>query len=385
MNYKEVKHTKERLKVGYNSNLNIQAYGENNLYPQMVARIIDASSTGGICLDRYATFIEGNGLNNVAFAEFVCNQSGATVDDVFHLIAQDMAKYHGCAIHVNFDYSFRVCSMQHVPFECCRLEEETVDGRVLFINYHPDWTGSKTRNGKIMRVDKNTVRKFYVFNPNPAVVAEQMANDGGIENYRGQILWVSLDGVNIYPKAIYDKIITNLSTDEGLDNVNYRNVRNNFLPAGMMIRKKGGAISVDDNGRPIDDGSGDAMRETLAIFQGDENTGSLLDIEINSDEDAPQFVNIEAANFDKKFTETNASTTERIYSAFGQEPFYCIRIGKTGFSGDILNDAYNYYNSYVTKERRTISRALKRIVQAWNAQINIDGDFEIQPLVLVKQ
>lgn len=384
MNYKEVKHTKPRLKVGFNSNLNIQSYGENNLYPQMVSQIIDASSTGSICLDRFATFIEGNGLNDTAFAETVVNPSGATIDDVFHLIAGDMARYHGFAIHVNYDATFRICSMAHVPFECCRLEEETEDGKVIFINYHPDWSGTKTRKGKLLRVAKDTIQKIYAFNPEPAVVADQMAHDGGIENFRGQILWVSFDGVNIYPKAKYDGAIARLSTDEGLDNVAYRNVRNNFLPAGMITRKKGAAITIDDNGREITESAkSEIMRETLAIFTGDENTSSLLDIELNQDEDAPIFTPIEGTNFDKKFEVTDNTTTERIYAAFGQEPFYCVRIGKTGFSGDIINDAYKYYNRYVSKERRIIERALRRICAFWNMPINPSEDYSIQPLISI--
>lgn len=48
-----------------------------------------------------------------------------------------------------------------------------------------------------------------------------------------------MDGKFVYPVPIYDKVVTNLSIDEGLDNVKYRNVRNNFLVAGMVVHKKG--------------------------------------------------------------------------------------------------------------------------------------------------
>ena len=54
------------------------------------------------------------------------------------------------------------------------------------------------------------------FNPDPDIVLEQIENAGGIDSYKGQILWQSLDGQFIYPTASYDSAITEISTDEGL-------------------------------------------------------------------------------------------------------------------------------------------------------------------------
>lgn len=42
-------------------------------------------------------------------------------------------------------------------------------------------------------------------------------------------------------------------------------------------------------------------------------------------------MNLNSTNYDKEFTVTDASVVERIYSAYGQEPWYCIRVGKVGF------------------------------------------------------
>lgn len=108
-----------------------------------------------------------------------------------------------------------------------------------------------------------------------------------------------------------------------------------------------------------------------------------MEIVLNSEEDKPEFINVEGTNYDKKFTVTEASATERIYSAFGQEPWYCIRIGKVGFSGDVLAEAYEYYNSYVSRQRRSISRALKRIFDQWYEDANPADDYEIEPLVYI--
>lgn len=76
-------------------------------------------------------------------------------------------------------------------------------------------------------------------------------------------------------------------------------------------------------------------------------------------------------------------TIERIYAAFGQEPFYSIRTGKQGFSGKTTSEAYEYYNSYVGKERRALSRLLKKVFDRWFEVANKSDDYNIQPLVYI--
>ena len=381
MNINNVKRSPKRIQTYYLNTLNIQAYGRDNLYPQRMFDLIQGSSIGSSCCERYQTFIEGNGLNNTGFSEYICNRAEETVDDIYRLIARDMALYHGFALHVNYNVFCDIVELTHVPFQTCRLEEETLDGKVVYINIHPDWTGHKTRKGRYIRVTKDNVKKIYTFNPNKEVVMSQIKASGGIENYRGQILWFSMDGKWEYPRPIYDKVITNLSIDEGLDNVNYRNVRNNFLVAGMLVHKKGSALSIDENGNAIDDeDNSDKISESLDIFQGDENACAIMDVTIEQDEDKPEFVSFEANNFDKKFDKTAESSTMKIYTAFGQEVFYRIINGSLGFSTDIMSEAFRFYSSYTDNQRRAISRALKRVFAHWYENPNHEGDYEIRPL-----
>ena len=389
MIYSEVKHTKDRMRTSYDGILNIQRYGHNNLYPQEILKLVTASGTGGTCLERYATFIEGNGFDNVPFAEFVCNRYGETNDDILHLVSSDLAKFGGFAIHVNYNALCKIVSISHVPFECCRLEEENEDGTVTHIVFHPDWMGRKTRKGKVINVLPSNAIRFYQFNPNRDVVLSQIEASGGINRYFGQIMWVSTAGKNRYPTPIYDKIVSALSTDEGLDNVKYRNVRNNFLPSGMLIRRLGASLTIDDNGKKLTDDEIEQRqadgRATLETFMGDENTGSMLEVYLQDGESAPEWKAIEGVNFDKKFDVTSADTVQRIYAAFSQEPWYSLRVGKTGFSGDVLADAYDYYNSYVASQRRLISRAFKHIYINWKFSVNKADNYEIEPLVFIRQ
>ena len=101
MNYKIVKRSEKRFNSVYNSSWKIQQYGDDNLYPQRMADIIACSPTGSTCCERYRTFIEGNGMLSDDIAYYICNRMGDSIDDVFRLIAYDVAYFNGFALHVN--------------------------------------------------------------------------------------------------------------------------------------------------------------------------------------------------------------------------------------------------------------------------------------------
>ena len=379
------KKSSRRLDANYSYALDIQTYGDDNLYPQTLCDIISASSTGSECSDRFADFIEGNGFTNELFSGYVVNRKGQTADDIHALVCKDVSLYNGMALHVNYNVYGEIVELHHIPFENCRLLEEDDNGYVAKIAVHPDWTGKKTHKGKAIRVTKENIDYIDVFNPVKEVVLAQIESAGGIEYYKGQVLWVSMAGNNIYPVGKGDRVVTEMSTDEGLANVKYRNVRNNFLPSGMVITKKGTHTTFDENGKEVEDASGnDSFSDMLVQLQGDTNSNKLLDVTLESDEEKPEFVPIVTQNYDKEFTVTDASVVERIYSAYGQEPWYCIRIGKVGFSGDILEDAFEYYNSIVSKQQRLIERTFERLFRYWYEVANSSNDYSVQPLKYVR-
>lgn len=388
MRVKELKkNSGKRVDVRFLQQLGIQAYGEDNLYPQTLKNIISASPTGSECADRFADFIEGNGFREVLFSEYVVNRKGDTADDIHALVCRDIADYGGLSLHVNYNVFGEIVELQHIPFENCRLMEEDDNGYVSKIAIHPDWSGQKTRKGEKIKVSKENIDYLNVFNPIKSVVLAQIEAAGGIEYYKGQVLWVSMAGKQTYPIGKGDRVATEMSTDEGLSNVKYRNVRNNFLPAGMVITRKGSSISYDEEGNEIKDetqSEDSGFSDTILTLQGDVNANKILEVEIESEEEEPKFVPITTQNYDKEFTVTDASVVERIYSAYGQEPWYCIRIGKVGFSGDILEDAFEYYNSIVSKQQRLIERTFDRIFKYWHEIANPSNDYSVEPLKYVR-
>ena len=377
MNIQKIKKAPQRIDVGYLSTLGIKAYGANNLYPQQAKAILDSSSTGAQCADRYARFIEGDGIANAIIYNLVVNHYGETTDDILTAVCQDLANYGGFALHVNYDLNCQICEVQHVPFENCRLQEDDDSGYIAHVVTHPDWQGRRTRNGKILKVSKDTIATYDRFNSDPTIVRAQINAVGGIDHYKGQILWVSTAGRDRYPIPKYDRVLTDLSTDEGLSNIKFRNARCNFLSSAFVISKTSQTLNENDAERQAIEARGFA--EDLAQFQGDETSNVLISLTVANDEEKPEIVEFPTKNFDKDFQVTDASVVERIYCAFEQEPFLCIRSGKLGFSGTTIHDCYSYYSSLVSKEQRIIERALTKIFDVWHEPLaNIDCT--IQPL-----
>lgn len=351
MNQSRTPKSQKRFEQPYDYNVNIKRYDSDNLYPNNILLKINDSPTASGCLERYVDFIEGNGLHSSSLASSVVNRDGQTLDEIHSLFARDKATFRGFAILVQYDVYCRPCGVYHYPFEQCRLEEPDDDGNVAHIVVHPDWAGGASRGGKRIRVDGKSVKRINVFNPDPDVVAEQISKAGGITNYLGQIYYHSDDGYLVYPRAKFDSAITDISTDTGISNVMNRNARSNFFAAGI--------VSYYSN---VKEGEYDAVGDRLEGLQGDQRLGTMIALPIQSPEEKPEFMEFKGHNYDKDFTATTAATAERIYSAFGQEGWYCLRIGKTGFSGTLVNDIEKEYAKRCAKDQRALTKAYHAIL-----------------------
>lgn len=379
MNVRTVKTTEPRIEYPNITNLGIIAYGYNNLYPQEIKSIVACSESGTTCLNRYVQFIQGNGFKDVAFAETVVNSQNDTADGILQLVADDLGSWGGFAIHVNYNMLAEIVEMSHVPFENCRLEEEDDSGYTGKIAVFPDWTGRKKRGNKILKPTKETIDYIDIFNPNKAVILSQIEKAGGIDQYKGQILWFSSAGRQEYPKAIYDSVVTQMSIEEGLGNIAYRNTRNNFTPAGMLITKKGQDITAGDEEKEDTEEYDNSIAMAVANVQGDLKSNKIIHFEVEFDEEKPEFVSFQGANYDKDFTVTSDTACEKIYAAFGQEVWHRLRKGSVGFSSDIMRDAYDVYSSVCGTERRMIERAFDKIFKHWHEHVST-SDFTVQPL-----
>lgn len=387
MNIDEVKLPKRRFAVAESSNLDIQSYGANNNYPQMVSLVLATSTNAKGCARTYAKFIRGNGFKDNVFYRSLVNYKRQTCDMLLRLCSEDLAVYGGFALHMNYNALAEIVSVEHVPFENCRLGIDDDKGYVPKIAVHPDWTGTRAKK-RYKAPSKSSIDYIDVFNPNREVVFSQIVAAGGIEEYKGQVLYVSTAGEMKYPTAIYDSALTDISTDEGLANVRYRNTRNNFLPMGMYAYRKGQKVMAQDKDGNWIEGAeyqNGFDIEKFKDFQGDTESCKIIGVGLEDGDEVPQFVEFPTKNFDKEFSVTKDTVAESIYAAFNQEVFYRIRSGALGFSNDIINDAFTYYNAMTSDERIVIEQSFKSVFSHFVEGICPSNDYSLNPLTYAVQ
>lgn len=362
--------SKKRIDTSYLPQLGIQSYGVDNLYPQTLRNIIAASPIGAECVDRYAEFIEGNGFVDLAFAEMVINRYGDTADSLHADVCRDLAMFGGFALHISYNIFGKVAGVTHIPFESVRLMESNKSGDVRAVAIHPDWTGDATRDGKKVFITKENIDFLPMFDPRPSVVMREIAEAPSFREYGGQVFYYSNRGVRNYPISKADRVVTEMSTDEGLSNVRYRNTRNNFLPSALIVMRRGSAQMEE---------GGTAFTDQLSRLQGDENTGKMLVVEVGDAGEEPIVKTLASQNYDKEFSVTDDTTCERIYSAFGQDVWNAIRKGKVGFGGALVKDAFDYYNTLVERDRRVVERAFASIFAHWWEES--ERDYSVAPIL----
>lgn len=378
MKLSNIKTEPDRVETSETTGLNIQNYGKYNDYPQRLKQVTAASGTAISCISTYAKFIQGGGFQDPKFYRSKINSDGLTLDQLLNFISKDIADFKGLALHFNFNILGEITDINFVPFENCRFQiEDEKTGKVHRIAVHRDWTKKKLKS----KVNSSTIEMIDVFNPIKDVVQAQILKSGGIENYKGQILYYSFDGEGVYPKPLYDSVITDISTEAGISNVLYRNVRFNFLPAGAFIRKKSQSYNdKDENGNDVVDD----FPAQFKNFQGDENANKIIDIVVEYEEEEPKFVPFVVEKRGDELKTTDELIRSKIGRVFNQPPILRAEVVATGFDTKAMQDAYKYYNSVTTSERFEIERIFTRIFESWHDKtINPSKSYAITPLQYV--
>ena len=367
------KRTKTNLDV---TSLGIQSWDRGNLYPQKLWDAIAESGTALSCIEVYAAFIRGAGFPS-EIADNIVNREGQTLNDILALVSQDRAKFGGFAVHINYNEFYEAAEFNYVPFEHTRLGIPNKDtGAISEIAINSDWAGLR------IRPDKKNTTYLKLFNPQKQVVAAQIEAAGGVENYKGQLLWFSNNRGLSYPTPICDAIITDINSEGGCATVKNRNVKNNFFGAGIFI-VEGGKSDSEDNVENASRHNDDLNEESNLVkqikkMQTDRNAVNVAVLEVERGATPPKFEKFSGMNYDGAFQKTEDSVQKNIGRRFKQPPILRCEEVATGFATEAMQDAYNFYNSVTQDERGEIERAFTRLLGAYTNYIDLT-QFKIIP------
>lgn len=359
----------------YFTSKKIKGFGLNNDYPQKVLEIVNSSGTGRTCMDVYVKFIEGAGFNDVTLSETVLNVRGERANSLLRKFAKDLRAFNGFACLVKYNGLGLPSEYYNIPFEHCRIETDTKKEYTGRVAVYPDWTNV---TGKQFKQDEvKFINRF-----NPKTVITEMTEVGGPENYLGQVFYFTADGDFEYPISPFDPVITDMLTEESVSTVKHRNAKYNFLPAGILVRK-GKKPPTGDAG--THDPYYQDMQESADMIkrmQGDENTAKIWVVDVDADEEKPEFIPFDAKNYDAQFELTEKTVQENIGRMFMIPPILRgVDVG-AGFGSLLVRQAYNYMSSVTGNERRMLEVSFRDLLAFYITKFT---DFSVKPLEYIYQ
>jgi hypothetical protein len=358
----------------YITSKRIKGYGTNNDYPQKVLEIVNSSGTGKTCMDIYVKFVEGGGFTDPLLAEQVLNSNGEKANSLLRKFTKDLKHFNGFACLVKYDGLGLPYEYLNIPFEHCRLEIASNGKYTGKIAVYPDWTNITGRPFRMQDV-------LFIDTFAPEKVMDQILEAGSPENYLGQVFYFTVDGEFEYPISPFDPVITDMLTEESVSTVKHRNAKFNFLPSGILVRKGIKPRTMSDGSVDTHDPYNQQQTESaseIKRMQGDENTSKIWVVDIDSDEEKPEFIDFTAKNYDRQFEVTEKTVQENIGKMFMIPPILRgVDVG-AGFGAKLMKNAYDVFNSTTGNERRMIEVAFSDLLEFYMVQFT---DFSILPAV----
>lgn len=360
----------KRLPTRIDPTEGIQRYDTDNLYPQRAKETMYRSYTVSGVIEKLAGFINGEGFADPALNDIVIYQDKLrqkTLRALLDEIGQDFAWANGIALHFKYNLNYTWSEVSCIPFEYCRLGIQDEEGDVWKIMYSTNWERDYMKEQK-----ERTIIEYDRFNPDPEAVAAQIEEAGGIENYKGQILYFSMAGDNQYPRCSFDPVFEQAQTQAEIALFALNNVVNGFTAGHIMMYP--GKFETDNDRNDF--------IGRLKKHKGAMGANSMMVVETGTSDASIKasdlLVKTELPNNDKLYEFTLNWIEKSILQCYGMPYEILGKVPDTGlFTKQQVEDAYTYYNA-VTRDRRvTVSRLLQWIFKYY--QSPIESDFKIRP------
>lgn len=356
----------------YNLSQKIRLYGEGNTYPQDLRNLVNASRTAKSCVVTESKFVRGAGFTSEPLNKVKVGKR-TTLFKLHGQIVEDYTRFNGFAVHVNYNGLLQEIGYSLVPFEHCRLEVDAEKNATGRIAVHPDWAKESGKPFKTSDIeyfnqytaDKNELKKI--------IIAE-----GGFDKFKGLIYYFS-ESCEAYPESPLDAIRELMAAQASADNIRVRNVKFNYLPAGILYKKSGRERANIDDDSADDDSEDGEFADSVEKWQGDENAAKILVVEQDLDDEDLKFVPFPQQNLDKFSENTDKTVDEGIRSFMGIPPELLGREGGRGFASETMQDAYNFYNSITDSERTSLEEAYSEVFGLLMAKVGAP-EIKIQPL-----
>jgi hypothetical protein len=341
----------------------IQRFGVDNLYPQRAEEVVKGSYTLKSVCDVVADFLNGEGFADQIVAKTILNSSGLkgmTANKVLRQVTKTYSKWNTVCLHIGYNMNFRISSIKPVPFSYIRFGLADSNGRVKQLAYSTNWE----RDGRKECKDRQIIY-YPTFNPDPNQIALEINEAGGIDKYKGQILYGTPEEF-VYPNATFDPVIDHAETQFEIGQSKIGNVRQSFL-ATLAIVYPGEFGSLAEE---------HAFKDLIASKKGARRAGSTIGLQdkTGTRKASDIFQVLTPANLDKLFEFTEKSCVDAIMEneAMPKE-LLGVRPESGMFNQDNMENAYTYFNSRTRNRRADISELFSMLFSYWEHPIQTDA------------
>lgn len=346
----------------------IQRYDLDNLYPQRVEEIAKRSYTTLSVIKRVADFLNGEGFVDPNVGSLKVNDYsmfGTTANKLLNQVSFTYATWNSITLHIGYNLNYRISSITYIPFSYCRMGLMDSDGKVREIKYSTNW-----ENDGRKEATNRTIESYHIFNPNPEVVATEIEEAGGIENYKGQILYYTPEYYQ-YPLCSFDAVIDHAQTQSELGISKVSNTQNSFLST-MAILFPGEFESEAEKQQ---------FQDLIANKSGVRNMGSRIGLQDRSGTKKASdiFQPLTPVNLDRLYEFTEKSVIDAIMEneAMPKE-LLGVRPDTGMFNQQNMEQAYLYFNSITKNRRANISEVFSMLLSYWENPIQTDAEIKIQ-------
>lgn len=325
----------KRITTKPNKKEGIISYDIDNAYPQRVQDIINSSGTGTLCTKIFGKFTYGQGFVSEALSKTVVNSKRLTANKLLFKSGKAISKFNGFAIHVNYNANFNKRSFSYIPFQDVRFTTEDNEEHPDMIAVYDDWEKVKST-----KIEDDDINYFNYYNPDPKVIQAEVDAVGGWHNYKGQVMYWSVDGLE-YPLAPSDSVLEDVQTDSHAKIFKFRNISTNFMASHFLKISK-----FEDEDDLID------FTNSLNNFQGSNDASKIMVVERENEDEEFELEKVDIQDIGGLYQFTEESARDNIIRNYLIPPVLLLAVaGKLGSSSEVI-DATAFYNG-VTKDIRT--------------------------------
>ena len=337
-------------------------FGDDNMYPNYLIDLYNHSSIHASCVNAIVEAIRGEGLvtENEEILDFA-NKEGESWNDIYNKVALDAKIFNGFALEVIWSRDrSRIAEVYHIDFSYIRAEKKDYRNKCRGFYVYNDWTRFYSVSGKANLSD---IPYLPVYNP--------LKRDE--EPKQIFVYQPYSPGLEYYPRPDYVAATKVIDLDQEVDNFHINNLKNGLSPSLSITTFTNAS---DDERMAIEN-----MLKTQ--YQGTNNAGSLMYMDVDAPENAPVITPIPQNGSDGYYIAINDMVNQKILSAHRITSPALLGIKENtglGNNADELETAYRLFlNTVVLPFQQTILGVFETILSFNNPDITI-GVIQKNPL-----